>query len=229
MTTAPQTLFTAEIAGEFYSDQTIQTMELVRARRALEYLKTKLGEEAIIRLIQQDLDTVTARAESWAQTSDGAWKSGHVLLHMPSITSKAFMDWFDAVIAQGDGKPLRIAHPDHLLNRILPGGAEVIENLGEDALPWHFFGQFSPIDAAIPLRADAAYPIGFALTVKSVKGIIIAYALHELRDVDGGMEAKLTIVLPRAAPDALIHGHLNHFAIEFRNWWQAVANLKFRG
>ena len=32
------------------------------------------------------------------------------------------------------------------------------------------------------------------------------------------MEAKLAIVLPHAAPDALIRGYLNHFSIEFRKW-----------
>ena len=42
--------------------------------------------------------------------------------------------------------------------------------------------------------------------------------MHEMRDTADGTEIKFTIILPDAAPDALLDGHLRHFAVEFRNW-----------
>ena len=46
----------------------------------------------------------------------------------------------------------------------------------------------------------------------------ISTVVHEMRDAEDGLQLKLTVHLPEAAPEALIEGHLHHYMIEWRNW-----------
>ncbi|BCZ47261.1 hypothetical protein psyc5s11_33280 [Clostridium gelidum] len=215
---------TAYIGEECLTDQDIQNIELVRARRSLAFLKNKIGNDAMVTLIEEELNAATIQTEKWANESNGEWKSGFVVMEMPGVSAEQFHSWFIGMMERNEGSALGVAHPDHYLNRMLPDGrGEVIENLGEFEYPWHMFLNFTDIDSTIPVLADKDYPIGFAAIVKSTNGKIIAYALHELRDHKDGMQAKLAIILPKAAPDTLIRGHLNHFSIEFRNWYNAMS------
>ena len=117
---------------------------------------------------------------------------------------------------------MRSAHPDHYRTQIAFPKAEIIENIGEDTLPWHLFALVGPWDASFPTQLDKNYPIGFGLTCRSANGKVIVYAWHEFRDYNNGAQVKLTIVLPKAAPDHLLKGHLNHFSVEFRDWYRAM-------
>jgi hypothetical protein len=217
---------TARIEGEVLTDQDIKNMELVRAQIALNYLKDKIGGDAIQKIIKEEVDLGTKRVEAWLDASNGEWKSGFVLLEMPNITGKEFIDWFSAVIEQGDDRALRVAHPEHFLNHITPKGVQIIEKVGEDEYPWHVFGVLTPITDNIPVKADASYPLGFVTIANNVNGKVVVYAVQEFKDRNGVMEVKLTIALPKAVPDALIRGHLNHFSIEFRNWYRTILSSK---
>jgi hypothetical protein len=44
-----------------------------------------------------------------------------------------------------------------------------------------------------------------------------SYVLQQLRNVDGNVEASLRIWYPAAAPKSVVHEHLEHYTIEFRN------------
>lgn len=99
-----------------------------------------------------------------------------------------------------------------------PRHAEVIENLGETELPWHIFLDFTDASFVFPTAWDSSYTNAFGAVIKDRDGLHTSSAMHELRDGDAGLDVKLTIHLPNAAPEALVDGHLRHFSIEFRNW-----------
>ena len=42
--------------------------------------------------------------------------------------------------------------------------------------------------------------------------------MHEMKDAPDGTHIRLTISLPIAAPESLVRGHLEHFAVEFSSW-----------
>ena len=42
--------------------------------------------------------------------------------------------------------------------------------------------------------------------------------MHEMKDGEDGTHIRLTITLPQSAPENLVRGHLEHFAVEFSNW-----------
>lgn len=213
----------ATIGDETLSDHDLQAIELARAHKALAYLKNKIGAN-IIPLLQDELDISTAQMEKYARESSGEWKSGFVVIAFTGVSAQSLHDFFMTMVKNKDEAGLRAAHPEHFLTRIQPTGPEIIENVGEDDYPWYITGAFSPIDQSIPGAADPDYPIGFALTIRSSNDMIVGYALHEMRDTKDGMQAKLTIVLPKSAPNRLLRGHSEHFAVEFRNWRIALAN-----
>lgn len=197
-------------------------LELARARHALQYLKSKLEEQTLMSLIHEDLDKTTRKAEQWALQSNGEWKSGSVVIVMSSISAERFHAYFMGMMRRRDEIALRIAHPDHYRNKITDSGPEIIENIGEDLYPWHVFGEFCDAKLIPATQVDGSYSIGFGLAVKSKNGRTIGYANHEMKDYEDGMKVKLTIVLPRSAEERLIRGHLNHFMVEFRNWYGAA-------
>ena len=144
---------------------------------------------------------------------------------VPGPTASYFHHWFMANMQHRHEPIFRAGNPDHFVNHPLPeGGVEVIENVGEDALPWHIFLEFhqAPFELPSPWAPDYPAEFGFAALILDTERRRIGAAMHELRDVDTElgrvMQAKLTIILPDAAPQDLIYGHLRHFSIEFRNW-----------
>ncbi|MHB9863465.1 hypothetical protein [Streptomyces sp. YIM S03343] len=209
----------ASLDGEHLTGEDIRDLELVRSRRALAYLKQKLGKDAMLALLKGDLDATTARVAEWARTSAGEWATGVVTLELPGLQAEAFEHWFMDAIRRDDEPTLRAGHPDHFLNHPRPGApAEVIENVGEDELPWHIFLTFHGRETEFPTPWDPAFTHCFGVFISDRDGTRIGSALHEMRDSKNGMIAKLTIHLPAAAPSHLVRGHLRHFSIEFRNW-----------
>ena len=216
---------TAVIGNDNLSDQDIKNLELARAQRCLEILKTKLGHDKLKELFQDEMNEVTTLSEKWVEESNGEWKSDFVIMHMPKISAKEFLTYFEAMASSGKEELLRFAHPDHIINTLSASGdIEVIENIGEYEYPWHIFLKLVPFDKSMPLTVDNNYPHGFVAPAKSINGKIIMYAGHEFRDLDNGMGVKLSIAVPKTAPDHLLVGHLRHFSVEFRNWYYAAVS-----
>lgn len=213
---------TARIGEDTLTNEDIRNMELRRARRSLAYLKRKIGNEAMRILLKDELDAATIRTSKWMDASAGEWTSGALHLQTPGPSAAYFHRWFLGKMKDGQEAVFRAGHPDHFLNHPIDRGAEVIENVGEDHDPWHIFVRFVPDETPFPTAWHASYTERFGALITDRDGRRIGSALHELKDLDGGLRAKLTISLPAASPADLIRGHLHHFAIEFRNWTLAA-------
>ncbi len=214
----------AIIAGRTLSDAAIRDIELARARRALAYLKAKIGNVGMRALLENDLEETRARNRAWVEASDGRWKSGVVELVVPGPSAAAFHTFFMTMMGEDRQAELRAAHPEHFMNVPLGPHAEVIENVGQDDQPWFIRLDFTPRDGLFPTAWDPAYPAEHRLgaIINDVDELRIGSAIHEMRDADDGLHVKLTIHLPEAAPDALVVGHLHHFSVEFLNWTRAA-------
>ena len=210
----------AIIDGTTLDTEALRGIELTRARRALAYLKSKIGNDAMRVLLKDELDRSAARVRGWMDASGGRWKSGTVELAVPGPGARTFHTWFMETMSHDRQTELRAAHPEHFLNRPLGAHAEVIENIGHDGDPWHIMLDFTSPDAEFPTAWDPAYPAAERLgaIINDAEGRRIGSAIHEMRDAEDGLHIKLTIHLPEAAPDALVTGHLHHFAVEFSNW-----------
>ncbi|WP_141214134.1 hypothetical protein [Aeromonas sp. A35_P] len=208
----------ALIDGVLIEEADIINMELSRAHHALNFLKSKIDPNMMHSIMARELLETTNKSEKWVSESEGKWQSNSVLLTVDGLSADDFHLYFMGLIKNNNEPEIRAAHPDHYRNRILSGGPEIIENIGEDNYPWHVFGRFISVSDIPAFEQEKSFDISFGLEVKSVNDNVIAYAGHELRNFKSGMQAKLTIVLPYLAEKTLVRGHLNHFAVEFRNW-----------
>ena len=124
-------------------------------------------------------------------------------------------------MARGREAELRAGHPEHFVSHPLVDRVEVVENIGETALPWRVFYRALPSDFAFPLPWDAAYALHYGMEILDADGLRVGFSMRQSRDIEDGLRLKFTTVLPKAAPLDLPLRHLNHFAIEFRNWTRA--------
>ena len=213
----------AVIGDERLDDRAIRDAELDRARHALAYLKNKLGNDATRRLLDDDLRAMAAQVRNWVEASGGAWQGGSVRLAVPGPGARAFQDWYVAAMAGGREAELRAGHPEHFVSHpmpglVEPGLVEVVENVGETALPWRVFYRALPEEFAFPMAWDPAYALHHGMEIVDADGLRVGFSMRQSRDEADGLNLRFTTFLPAAAPPALVCRHLNHFAIEFRNW-----------
>ena len=212
----------ALIGDERLDDQGIRNAELDRARHALAYLKGKLGNEAMRRLLHDDLQAMAARVRSWVEASRGLWQSGTLRLTVPGPSARAFQDWYVAAMTGGRESELRAGHPEHFISHPMPDLVEVVENVGETELPWRIFYRALPEDFAFPMAWDPAYALHYGMEIVDADGLLVGFSMRQSRDDGGELHLQFTTILPKAAPAALVRRHLDHFAIEFRNWTHAA-------
>ena len=204
------------------ADADIRGLELGRARHALAYLKGKLGNEATRALLDDDLRTMQAKVRGWVEASGGAWRSASVRLVVPGPSAAAFQRWYVDAMANAREAELRAGHPEHFVSHPLPGRVEVIENIGETELPWRVFYRSLPEDFAYPMPWDRSYALHYGMEILDADGLRVGFSMRQSRDDDDGLHLHFTTHLPKAAPPDLVRRHLNHFAIEFRNWTHAA-------
>lgn len=214
--------------GTILNNDEIKDMDLNRSHKALKFIKSKF-HHYVKDFLKDELAITTEKSENYVAESQGEWKFGYTDVIMPGLSYEEYHDWFMSKLAANDEIALQVAHPDHYLNAMSKTESktvEIIENLGEDDLPWYLIGEFVNADI-VPLERDKEYPADFCLRIKSSNGVIIGYAAHEFKnDINGDCDIKLTIILPKNAPDSLVTGHLNHFTVEFRNWYLMALNEK---
>lgn len=204
--------------GAKLSNDDIRALELDRARHALAYLKRKLGNDAMHRLIADDVADMTALVRGWVEASNGAWQAGEVELVVPGPSARDFLAWYQNVMTNTHEAVLRAGHPEHFVSHPRPDGTEVVENVGETELPWRILYRPLAEDGGFPTLWDPDYPVRFGAELIDQDGLLVGYTMHALRDADEGMCIKMTTNLPAAAPEELIVRHLHHYVIEFRNW-----------
>jgi len=115
-TASTSTLARALIAGRTLDDAAIRDIELTRARRALAYLKAKIGNAAMRDLLKDDIDQTQARNREWVETSGGQWKSGSLELVVPGPGAAAFHGYFMTMMKEDRQPELRAGHPEHFMN-----------------------------------------------------------------------------------------------------------------
>lgn len=208
----------ASIADDRLDSAALARLELARAKGALAYLKERVGNDRMRELLADDLRVTTDRTTAWARESDGRWQTGVLELVVPGPDAKTFHGWFMAMMRDDRQADLRAAHPDHFMNMPLGPRAEVIENLGEDDLPWFIHLEFTGDPARFPDAWNDDYPERLGAVIRNADGVDIGSAQHEMKDAEDGMHILLKIHLPAAAPARLVRGHLEHFAVEFTNW-----------
>ena len=131
--------------------------EIARAHGALAYLKAKIGNDRMQELLADDIAETTKRTGDYARNS-GGWKSANFRLVVPGPGAAEFHHYFLQIMKEDRQLDLRAGHPDHFMNLPLGPTAKVIENVGEDDLPWYIELEFTDDQERFPEKWDDAYP-----------------------------------------------------------------------
>lgn len=222
MTTATEPARTSEtidiavVAGPT-SPGTTADWELFFARRALANLKSRLGQQALLELLEPDTAASAETLKAWADSSRGQWRPAATQLQFHGISAGEFVSYFMSIT--GEQPKLLAAQPEHFVLAEAGNGPShvirVVENLGRYISD--FYITFTGEDQAVAELAPD-YPTRMVGTVALADGTTIGHALHQFRETTDGFDALLAIYFPAAAPEEFIEGHRQHLAVEFTNW-----------
>ncbi|MEU5957945.1 hypothetical protein [Streptomyces sp. NPDC047525] len=204
----------------------IDDFELFYARRALERFRTRLGRQALLDLLAEDIEQGNAFLRESARTSDGNFKAGTTVLATQGLSSGTFLAWMDKAFA-GDERALLASHPEHYVMGTDEIGARVVENIGPHVADFYMGGwgtaELAWAEDAEELLPESEYPRKMSSNLFLADGTVVGRALIQFGDTADGFTANLTVYFPVTCPDDVLDHHLRHYAVEFRNWIVATA------
>ncbi|CAO3697341.1 unnamed protein product [Umbelopsis ramanniana] len=221
--------------GKTVENSEVDSWELKASRRALRNLKTLLSSQAMLDLLQDQMDEADAYYKQFITKSDGQYRESRIDIKAKGITSAQFLEWWKLLMKDlGDPELKRKAfldyivpaHPEHYGTPFSQG---VTETIGA-----HTARVRAQIHPDLPdfLRkyCDPTYqPLSMTGTLDD--GSILFYVLHEIRDSEEGFDIILRLLFPALAPQVFFDEHAEHLAVEFRSFinsafeWHQKKNL----
>ncbi|MDJ0392937.1 hypothetical protein QMK17_06285 [Rhodococcus sp. G-MC3] len=203
------------LAGED-RDGSIAGFELTSARRALSLLKSKLGRDSLLELLKNEIDAGTAFLRTEIERSAGEEETGTTTLNARGITANEFTTWLSRAFGRED--VLIAGHPEHYAIHAGSGGVNIVETLGDYVCSFYMHPWDDAATAEVELPADGEAPQGRRSRMALEDGTVIGSISNSFTDVPGGFVARLSVTLPATCGPEVIEHHLEHFAVEFRNW-----------
>ena len=201
-------------------DQPINHFELMSARRALQLLKSKLGRERLLELLQDEITEADAFMHQALQRSAGQQASGTVQLRAHGLSAAAFGRWLADAFDRQD--VMLAAHPEHYVVHNVPGRPHIVETLGEYVCSFFMTGWK---ESEQPTSEGAATD-GRRSSLTLADGTVFGWVSTLFEEVPDGFIATLTVTLPSACAPELVDQHLEHFAVEFHSWILAAAEQR---
>jgi hypothetical protein len=185
---------------------------------ALVTLKLRLGHAGLYAILKRELAVSERVARIAVTASRGDSTYSQIRLIAPGCSAAEFAAWFDGLTVANAEAEMIAACPDHYLLRGLPDGrTEVIETTGGSPTVTRFLVDYATGGlVSIPVNPD--YPVQIAGQAVLDDGLVIGGVRHQFRNVDGAMEALLTVEFPRVFPARMVTEHRWHLAAEFGNW-----------
>lgn len=201
------------LAGED-TDQTIDAFELFTARRALELLKRRLGREALLALLHEEIEAGDAFLREHLARSSGQEATGTTTLRAQGISAAAFGAWLGAAFTRED--VMLSGHPEHYAIHAEPGQpVNIVETL--DTYVCSFF--MRPWDADVTSPTAPAGSTTRRSHMLLADGTMIGSIANTFDEEEtDGFTVRLSVTLPATCAPSAIEQHLEHFAVEFRTW-----------
>lgn len=218
------------LAGED-GDGAIDSFELVTARRALALVKGRLGRARLLDLLQDEIAAGTSFLRTQVERSAGETLTGTTTLRAHGITAAEFTGWLSRAFGRED--VLLAGHPEHYAIHPADGTVQIVETLGEHVCSFFMreWDESALPDGALPdgeqRSSDAAEvtdaPGGRRSRMVLEDGTVVGSISNSFEEEDGGFTARLSVTLPVTCGPPVVDQHLEHFAVEFRNWILAAA------
>ena len=201
------------LAGED-DDRSIEGFEVVAARRALALLKQKLGRERLLELLTEEIAAGDAYLREQVAASSGREIAGTTILRARGLTAAQFTGWLSVAFGRED--VLLAGHPEHYSIHAADGRVNIVETLGEHVCSFFMREWDDAAKAADPLPDDA--PRGRRSHLVLADGTVVGTIANAFVEEPDGFTAHLSVTLPESCGPDVVEHHLQHFAVEFRNW-----------
>ncbi len=206
------------ISGEA-DDRNIDRYELASARRALRLLKGNLGPDRLHALVREQVTEGNAVFREHVKRSGGQKATGTVTIEAAGLTPTDFAAWMSQAFARPD--VLIGAHPEHYLAAAGdPRGPHIVETL-DDYVVGFYIGAWDESEVS-PGHGDAANRRHSLLKLDD-DGTVFGSVSTAFFESQHGMSAELSVALPSTSAPSAVDQHLQHFAVEFRNWMLLAA------
>ena len=217
----------AAINGVALSEMDLLRWEVHRARVAKALLLQKLGPDATVALLKEELDASAAMAADWVARSDGRLAPSITCFDVHGGTAAEFLHWIHDRFANRDYALLNGACPEHFALQPSPEGwMDVTETIGGWGLPIRFHVVVTGAEADAADVADPALPHRLIGRIRGIDGVDYGRVMHQFGDTVDGFRARLGVFWPAAAPADLVAGHQWHLACEFNLWVKAYLDAK---
>lgn len=193
-------------------DGTIKGFELRAARRALALLKSTLGRERLLELLDDEIMAGTAYLRDHVERSSGEEISGTTELRAHGITASGFTGWLAQAFARED--VLIAGHPEHYCIHAAGGRVNIVETLGAHVCSFFML----PYDEAAAPAPDDGASHRRRSRMALEDGTIIGTIANAFHDENDGFTVHLSVTLPATCGQEVVEHHLEHFAVEFHSW-----------
>ena len=197
-------------------DGSIEHFEVEAAHRALALLKHKLGRERLLDLLADEIAAGGAYLRKQVALSAGQETTGTTTLRAHGITAAEFTGWLSRAFARE--AVMLAGHPEHYSIHADGGRVNIVETLGEHVCSF-FMREWD--DSATPgaeAPPDGDTPRGRRSRLVLEDGTVVGSIANAFAEEHDGFTARLSVTLPVTCGPEVIEHHLQHFAVEFRNW-----------
>lgn len=210
-------------SGRELSSTEIDGWELKVARRALQNLKTLIGGEQMLNLLNEQIEQGDKLFKELITKSEGQFKESRVDFTAKGLKARQFLEWFKIVDSKGTPDAIRRfyldimapAHPEHYALGPYPVG--IVETIGEHVCRVRLDNTVE-VPEFVKDYGDSAYGIKLPVTCYLDDGTVFFYGYQEIRDTEEGCDFRIRIIFPAASPQVLFDEHTEHLAIEWRSW-----------
>ncbi|BDZ47879.1 hypothetical protein GCM10025867_01200 [Frondihabitans sucicola] len=197
-------------------DRDIDGFELFSARRALALLKTTLGRERLLDLLGDEIRAGDDFLRDHLARSGGQETTGVTVVRAHGITAAQYTEWLSRAFGRLD--VMLAAHPEHYSIHAEKGRVNIVETLGDKVCSFYMGGWDESVIEDAATAGPQEPPTDRRSRLALEDGTVVGWISNEFEDEEDGFSVRLTVTLPATCAPDVIEQHLQHFAVEYRNW-----------
>ena len=216
--------------GKWLSADEVENLELSQMKKALGQTKENIGRSNLRRLYEQELKSSD---EIWKNIADNSREKENlqpifVEAEVTGISLQQFMVCNHEIAKINNLKLPSEIHPEHYSFETGTGGNKIsMERIGLQENPAWILSEIAK-DRYYPVKPDADTTLSVVWYTKlmSDKSDTKLVGMHQFKQTENGMNAKLGMFYPEAAPKAMLEEQQWHMIVEVYNLMHYAYGLK---
>lgn len=218
------------LEGEWLSSDAVEKLNLKQMKRALGQTKENIGRSNLRRLYEKELKSSDEEWKKLAASSREKENLQPVLIEadVKGISMQQFIVCNHEIAKINNLKLPSEIHPEHYSFETGRGGSRIsMERIGLQENPAWIFSEVAK-DGYYPIKPDADTELCVVWYTKlmSDKSDTKLVGMHQFKQTEEGMYAKLGMFFPEAAPETMLEEQQWHMLVEYCNLMRYAVGLK---